>query len=170
MTGPQHTPSHPPITTEPPSPAGAAHFLFAAHAEHGFVASFTATIPAHLAAWYLTREQFEPLPDAPGLFRLVDPDRDGVRRTRQAVKDLRHLGYRVHADHTLEPVSSDTSGQARVEERSRRRARIAQAAAIRSPQNTAPHAVPVPAARPFTASPSHQPAVETAAPRVRKSR
>ncbi|GHH95417.1 hypothetical protein GCM10017779_58740 [Streptomyces capillispiralis] len=73
------------------------HFTFGDHEEHGFVASFTASMPAHLAHWYLEREQFEPVPGEPGLYRLSEPERDGVRRTRQAVHDLRRHGYTVQA-------------------------------------------------------------------------
>ncbi|GAX49524.1 hypothetical protein SO3561_01013 [Streptomyces olivochromogenes] len=43
------------------------HFAFGDHEEHGFVVSFTADLPAHLAHWYLEREQFEPVPGEPGL-------------------------------------------------------------------------------------------------------
>ncbi|MGW2721076.1 hypothetical protein [Streptomyces sp. NPDC001492] len=107
-------------------------------------------IPAHLAHWYLEREQFEPVPHAPGLYRLTNPEQDGLRRARQAVHDLRvalhHHGYTVGADYALDPAL--TSPPAPPEVRNRiveRRHRIAQAAATRSPQRaTAPAAAPGP--------------------------
>lgn len=171
MTPAQHNP-HPPAPALPGdrSVGEAAHFLFGIHDEHGFVASFTSGIPAHIGAWYLTREQFEPVPDTPGLFRLVEPDRDGVRRARQAVKDLRRVGYQVRAEHALEPAGSGTSGQALVEERSRYRTRLAQAAAGRSPQIAAARAVPVAATRPLPAQSSHRPVIEPATPAARRNR
>ncbi|MFD5747450.1 hypothetical protein [Streptomyces sp. NPDC127033] len=82
------------------------HFVFRAHPEHGFVASATPSVSGHLAHWYLTREQFEPVPDAPELFRLTEPDRDGARRTRQAVHDLRRHGFTLDADVALDPAAS----------------------------------------------------------------
>nr|WP_206327446.1 hypothetical protein [Streptomyces sp. S3(2020)] len=111
------------------------HFRFGAHPDHGFVAAATAGIPAHLANWFLVREQFEPVPDTSGLYRLTNPDRDGVRRTRQAVHDLRRHGYEVHADYGLDPGRSASPPQPA--ERNglvERRNRIAQAAATRSLQ------------------------------------
>ncbi|WP_330347801.1 hypothetical protein [Streptomyces sp. NBC_00582] len=46
------------------------------------MATATANIPTHLAHWFLVREQFEPVPDTPGLYRLAHPEQDGLRRTR----------------------------------------------------------------------------------------
>ncbi|MGY1495725.1 hypothetical protein ACW4TU_03615 [Streptomyces sp. QTS52] len=108
------------------------------HPEHGFVATADASFTPHLADWYLVREQFEPVPFSPGLYRLTEPERDGLRRTLQAVHDLRSLGYRVQADSTLEPDRASapprptTSNDLAV-----RRSRIAQAAAIRPSRITA---------------------------------
>ncbi|WP_455358359.1 hypothetical protein [Streptomyces sp. SYSU K21746] len=48
------------------------HFAFGTHKQHGFVAAFTSSMPGHLAHWFLVREQFEPVPGEPGLFRLTD--------------------------------------------------------------------------------------------------
>ncbi|AJT62520.1 hypothetical protein T261_0831 [Streptomyces lydicus] len=111
------------------------HFRFGAHPEHGFVATATANIPAHLAHWYLEREQFEPVPDTPGLYRLIDPHHDGIRRTRQAVHDLRRHGYEVHADYALDPALTASPPQPALHNGlMEHRTRIAQAAATRSPQ------------------------------------
>ncbi|CAM5445502.1 hypothetical protein SHIRM173S_00300 [Streptomyces hirsutus] len=81
------------------------HFVFGTHKDHGFVASTTALMPAHLAHWFLVREQFEPVPDSPGLYRLTASERDGPRRTRQAAQDLRRHGYAVRR---RRPVSART--------------------------------------------------------------
>ncbi|QES03890.1 hypothetical protein DEJ43_28250 [Streptomyces venezuelae ATCC 10712] len=111
------------------------HFTFGRHPDHGFVASATAHTPPHLAHWYLTAEQFEPVPEQPGLYRLAMPEYDGVRRARQAVHDLRQRGFDVYADYTLDP--SQSAGPPRVQPRAgleERRSRIAQAAGIRSAQ------------------------------------
>ncbi|MFD3997414.1 hypothetical protein [Streptomyces sp. NPDC058583] len=58
-----------------------------------------------------------------------------MRRTRQAVHDLRRHGFDVHADYTLDPAQS--AGPPQVRPRAglvERRSRIAQAAGIRSSQ------------------------------------
>jgi hypothetical protein len=104
------------------------------------VSAATANIPAHLANWFLVREQFEPVPDTPGLYRLTNPEQDGVRRTRQAVHDLRRHGYEVQADYSLDPGRSSSPPQTAVRNGlMERRNPIAQAAATRSPQQrTAP--------------------------------
>ncbi|MBN3933219.1 hypothetical protein IQ279_27060 [Streptomyces verrucosisporus] len=134
------------------------HFVFGTHTDHGFVAAFTSSMPAHLAAWFLTREQFEPVLDTPGLFRLTEPERDGPRRTRQAVHDLRRHGYTVYADHALDPaVSSSPPRPARPNGLMERRSRLAQAAAGRSPQGgTAPTTAP-PTTRPVPPKPTYAP-------------
>ncbi|UBI41304.1 hypothetical protein K7I03_28495 [Streptomyces mobaraensis] len=120
------------------------HFHFGTHPHHGFVAAATANLPAHLADWFLTQEQFESVPGTPGLYRLSDPDRDGQRRTRQAVQDLRRHGYTVQADYALDPALTPGPPQhparhGQVEQRSR----IAQAAAARSPQRGPAPATPL---------------------------
>jgi hypothetical protein len=87
------------------------HFAFATHETYGFVASFSPSIPRHLADWYLKSEQFDSVPGEPGLYRLSDPQRDGHRRTRQTVHDLRRKGYVIDADPTLDPtVTADRQG------------------------------------------------------------
>ncbi|MFB9556865.1 hypothetical protein [Streptomyces roseoviridis] len=58
-----------------------------------------------------------------------------MRRTRQAVHDLRRHGFDVHADYTLDPAQS--AGPPRIQPWAglmERRSRIAQAAGIRSSQ------------------------------------
>ncbi|MFH9084190.1 hypothetical protein [Streptomyces sp. NPDC017673] len=144
------------------------HFAFGTHPQHGFVASFTATMPAHLAHWFLTREQFEPVPDRPGLFRLTEPDRDGPRRTRQAVRDLRAHSYSVSADMGLDPHPPAAAPRpARRHTVSDRRARTAQAAAMRSPQHRVAPATTAPAARTIPPKPAFAPTVHLPAGRSR---
>lgn len=127
------------------------HFAFGDHDEHGFVASFTSTMPAHLAHWYLEREQFEPVPGEPGLYRLSEPERDGARRTRQAVHDLRSQGYTVQADISLDPaLSANPPRPVRPNGLIERRTRLAQAAASRTTQL---RPAPLMAARPARAVP-----------------
>ncbi|MFD5128965.1 hypothetical protein [Streptomyces olindensis] len=151
--------------------ASGPHFVFHAHDDHGFVASFTSSMPAHLAHWFLVREQFEPVPGEPGLFRLAEPERDGPRRTRQAVQDLRRHGYAVHADQAFDPAASagppiPTRPNGLME----RRSRLAQAAASRSPQRgPAPTASP-PAARPIPPTPALAPTVHPTASATGRSR
>ncbi|WP_405889827.1 hypothetical protein OG427_07210 [Streptomyces sp. NBC_00133] len=107
-------------------------------------------MPAHLANWYLTREQFEQVPGTPGLYRLTNPHEDGQRRTRQAVHDLRTHGYSVQADYSLDPALTQSPPQPAVRNRlMERRSRIAQAATARSPQRgtaltTSPGTRPIP--------------------------
>ena len=107
------------------------HFRFRTDPEHGYIATAAPSFTPHLAEWLLVREQFEPVPFSPGLYRLTEPDRDGMRRTRQAVHDLRTLGYAVQADSTLDTgpapaPAPPTAGNDRAE----RRSRIARAAAL----------------------------------------
>ncbi|MFD8847615.1 hypothetical protein [Streptomyces sp. NPDC059604] len=136
------------------------HFVFGTHPQHGFVAAFSSALPAHLGHWFLVREQFEPVPDEPGLFRLTDPRHDGPRRTRQAVHDLRRHGYTVHADFDLDPAASASPPRpVRSNGLLERRRRIAQAAAGRSTQrSTAPTTSP-----PIPPKPAYAPTVHLAA-------
>jgi hypothetical protein len=120
-------------------------------------------MPPHLAHWLLTREQFEPVPGTPGLFRLAEPERDGPRRARQAVRDLRRLGYAVHADYALAtaaPAGPRLAG-------AQRRGRLAQAAARRSPQHRAAPTTSLPSARPLPPRPSYSPTVHLTSGRPR---
>ncbi|MEU2222683.1 hypothetical protein [Streptomyces sp. NPDC018347] len=130
------------------------HFAFGDHEEHGFVASFTASMPAHLAHWFLEREQFEPVPATPGLYRLSEPERDGVRRTRQAVHDLRRLDPAVPAG---------PAHPARPHGLQERRSRLAQAAAGRTTQRSAPPTTAPPAVRPIPPKPTSAPTVHLTA-------
>ncbi|PZG80268.1 hypothetical protein C1I97_36030 [Streptomyces sp. NTH33] len=131
------------------------HFVFGTHKDHGFVASATSSIPARLAHWFLVREQFEPVPGKPGLFRLTDPERDGPRRTRQAVQDLRRQGYAVHADVGLDPAQTAAPPRpARPNGLAERRSRIARAAASLSPQRGPAPSTSPPSARPVPSKPN----------------
>ncbi|MGQ5594001.1 hypothetical protein ACUJ8N_07210 [Streptomyces sp. ESR1.13] len=140
------------------------HFSFGDHQEHGFVASFTSSIPQHLAHWFLEREQFEPVPGELGLYRLSEPERDGVRRTRQAVHDLRRHGYTVQADIRLNPaLSTGPPRPVRPRGLQERRSRLAQAAAGRTTQrSTSPTTAPV-SARSFPPEPTYAPTVHLTA-------
>lgn len=136
------------------------HFVFGTHMKHGFIASFSPSISPHLAQWFLTREQFEPIPSSPGLFRLSEPERDGPRRTRQAVHDLRHHGYAVHAEIALDPDASASPPRPVLPNRlGERRSQLAQAAAGRTTQRGTAPATSPPAARPNPVKPSHPPNV-----------
>ncbi|MFD3997609.1 hypothetical protein [Streptomyces sp. NPDC058548] len=88
------------------------HFLFGSHPEHGFVGSGTEHVTGHLADWFLVREEFEPVPGPAGLYRLREPARDGIRRTRQAVRDLRRQGFEVRAEPALDPDVSPEPAEA----------------------------------------------------------
>ncbi|MFI7182064.1 hypothetical protein [Streptomyces anthocyanicus] len=136
------------------------HFSFGDHKEHGFVASFTSSIPQHLAHWFLEREQFDPVPDEPGLYRLSEPERDGPRRTRQAVHDLRRRGYIVQADIRLEPaLSTGPRRPVRPHGLQERRSRLALAAAGRTTQRSTPPTASPPSARPIPPKSTYAPTV-----------
>jgi hypothetical protein len=147
------------------------HFVFGDHDTHGFVASFTSSMPAHLAHWYLAREQFEPVPGHPGLYRLSEPERDGPRRTRQAVHDLRRQGYTVQADIRLDPAASDSPARpVRPNGLQERRSRLAQAAAGRTTQRSTPPATSTAAARSIPPKPTYAPTVHQTASSGGRSR
>lgn len=115
-------------------------------------------MPAHLARWLLVREQFEPVPEQRGLFRLTEPDRDGPRRTRQAVHDLRRHGYAVQTDVALDPAASASPPHpVRSDGLSEQRSRIAQAAAGRSPQHGMMPTASLPPARSALPGPGYTP-------------
>ncbi|WP_435608582.1 hypothetical protein [Streptomyces sp. C10-9-1] len=140
------------------------HFAFGTHKDHGFVASFTTSMPAHLAHWLLEREQFEPVPGKSRLYRLVEPERDGPRRTRQAVHDLRRQRYTVHADIALDPAASAGPPRpVRPNGLQERRSRLAQAAAGRTTQRAAPPTTSPPATRPIPPRPAYAPTVHLTA-------
>ncbi|WP_414169086.1 hypothetical protein ACMATS_24680 [Streptoverticillium reticulum] len=149
-----------------------AYFAFGAHPAHGFVATAAPTMPANLAHWFLTREQFEPVPEQPGMYRLTNPDYDGMRRTRQAVHDLRRHGYAVHADYSLDPVLTPgpPHNPMAVPEHTERRSRIARAAAGRSPQRGPALTTSPPSARPIPPKPAYAPTVHLTASATGRSR
>ncbi|MGC0400388.1 hypothetical protein RKD27_003032 [Streptomyces sp. SAI-126] len=140
------------------------HFAFGTHDTHGFVASYTSSLPAHIAHWYLEREQFEPVPGEPGLYRLSEPERDGRRRTRQAVDDLRLLGYTLQADMRVDPAVSASPPRPVRPNGLQERRRLAQAAAGRTTQRRAtPPTTSAPAARPIPPKPTYAPTVHLTA-------
>ncbi|MFG2800464.1 hypothetical protein [Streptomyces pseudovenezuelae] len=140
------------------------HFAFGTHDTHGFVASYTSSLPAHIAHWYLEREQFEPVHGEPGLYRLSEPERDGRRRTRQAVDDLRLLGYTVQADMRVDPAVSASPPRPVRPNVLQERRRLAQAAAGRTTQRrTTPPTTSAPAARPIPPKPTYAPTVHLTA-------
>ncbi|WP_280863763.1 hypothetical protein [Streptomyces sp. SAI-144] len=147
------------------------HFRFRAHPEHGFVATAAPSVTPHLAEWFLVREQFEPVPFSPGLYRLTEPERDGLRRTRQAVHDLRSLGYSVQAD--VRPDPSLSAGPPRPDRPNglrERRSRLAQAAAGRTTQRATPPTTSPPSARPIPPKPTYAPTVHLTASGSGRSR
>ncbi|MEV2258477.1 hypothetical protein AB0J13_07425 [Streptomyces anulatus] len=135
------------------------HFVFGTHHQHGYAAAFAPDFPSHLAHWLLTRLQFEPVPQEPGLYRLTDPQRDGARRTRQAAQDLRAQSYAVHVDADVAHAESGPSRPARKNGIAERRARIAHAAATRPPRRGVTPTVSAPAARTVPPEPSYLPTV-----------
>ncbi|MDJ0464696.1 hypothetical protein [Streptomyces sp. H27-C3] len=146
-------------------------FRFGTHPDLGFVAAASPELPQHLAEWFLTREQFEPVPTTPGLYRLSEPERDGHRRTRQAVTDLRRRGYAVHADIVLDPaVSPGPPRPALPNGLLERRSRLAQAAAGRTTQRGTPPTTSPPSARPIPPKPSYAPTVHLTASGAGRSR
>ncbi|MFJ7997493.1 hypothetical protein ACIQ7D_10155 [Streptomyces sp. NPDC096310] len=139
------------------------HFIFGTHPDHGFVASATPSVPGHLAHWYLTREQFEPVPGTPGLFQLAEPERDGPRRTRQAVHDLRRQGFTVHTDVALDPAATASTAPLPRNGLLERRSHLARAAASRTTQHSAPSNTTVPP------TPSYAPTVHRTGPAGKRS-
>jgi hypothetical protein len=125
-----------PIRTSPGDVplSGLPHFVIRTDRDLGLVAEITPRIAPHLAEWFLVREQFEPVTGAAGLYRLTDAQRDGIRRARQTVKDLRNLGYTVHTDRILEPADTGRPRPALSTNTEQRRGRLSRAAAAWSPQ------------------------------------
>ncbi|MEU2598241.1 hypothetical protein ABZ669_13550 [Streptomyces hirsutus] len=146
------------------------HFVFGTHKDHGFVASITALMPAHLAHWFLVREQFEPVSGSPGLYRLTAPERDGPRRTRQATRDLRRHGYAVHVDADVALAPANPPRPHRLNGLTERRSRIARAAASQSSQRHAAPTTSPPSARPTPPKPTHAPTVHLTTSTTGRSR
>lgn len=123
----------------------------------------------HLADWFLTRVQFEAVPGDPGLYRLTDPEKDGRRRTRQAVHDLRRHGYTVHADIALDPAqSAGPPAPALPNGLYERRSRIAQAAG--RPSRQCPVPTTGPSVRTVPPVPDYTPTVRLRSPTTGRSR
>ncbi|MEU3009022.1 hypothetical protein [Streptomyces sp. NPDC006863] len=135
------------------------HFVFGTHPHHGYAAAFAPDFPAHLAHWLLTRLQFEPVPQEPGLYRLSDPQQDGARRARQAAQDLRAQSYAVHVDADVAHAGSAPSHPAHPNGLAERRTRIAHAAATRPPQRGVAPTVSAPSIRPVPPKPTYAPTV-----------
>ncbi|MDI3418600.1 hypothetical protein [Streptomyces luteolus] len=128
-------------------------------------------ISAHLADWYLVRLQFEPVPDAPGLYRLTHPDQGGLRRTRQAVRDLRGQGYTVQADIRLDPsFPASPIHPFRPDGLQERRSRLAKAATGRTTQRSAQPTTSPPAVRPIPPKPAYAPTAHVTAATGGRSR
>lgn len=145
-------------------------FVFGTHPDHGFVAAASPELTPHLADWFLTRIQFEPVPGDPGLYRLTDPDQQGRRRSRQAVHALRRHGYTVHADISLDPAqSAGPPTPALPNGLSERRSRIAQAAGRPSQQRPVP-TTRAPSVRPLPSGPGYTPTVRLRSPTTGRSR
>ncbi|MFD3910058.1 hypothetical protein [Streptomyces sp. NPDC058603] len=139
------------------------HFIFGIHHDHGFVARTGPNMPMDLGHWYLAREQFEQVPGTPGLYRLTNPETEGPRRSRQAVHDLRQLGYSVHADLALDPAATPAPPRPAVRNGLlERRTRIAQAAGIRPPQHGGALTTTPPASRPVPPKPPYAPSIGAA--------
>ncbi|MFC5958564.1 hypothetical protein ACFP51_30255 [Streptomyces pratens] len=146
------------------------HFVFGTHNDHGFVASATTSMPAHLADWFLVREQFEPVPGSPGLYQLTDPERDGPRRTRQAARDLRRHGYAVHVDADVSLTPANPPRPHRPNGLAEHRSHIARAAASQSSQRHATPTTSPPSARPTPPKPTYAPTVHPTTSAIGRSR
>lgn len=146
------------------------HFVFGTHPKYGVVASATTSIPAHLAHWSLTREQFDPIADEPGLYQLTEPERDGPRRTRQAAQDLLRHGYAVHIDTDLAHAPATPSPPLRPDSPTERRSRITQASTSQSPQRRTPPTTSPPSAHPIPQKPLYAPTVHLPASGPERSR
>lgn len=145
---------------EPPT-----QFAFGTHRDHGLVAGFTHRIPAHLGDWFLKRLQFEPVAGEQGLYRLTEPDRDGLRRTHQAAQALRAQGYAVYLDANIAPATPAGANPSRSPVSTERRGRIAQLAGVRS---HTPRSAP--ATNPPSRRPVPVPAVRMTEPVARRTR
>ncbi len=147
------------------------HFVFGEHDTYGVVASFTASLSAHVADWYLAAVEFDPIPGKPGLYQLREPDRDGARRTRQAVRGLRLVGYTVQADFRLDPaLPYDPARPVRRNGLQERHGRLAQSAAVRTTQRATPPVTSPPATRSIPPKPAYAPTVRLRAPDGGRSR
>ncbi|MFF8990874.1 hypothetical protein ACF09H_13185 [Streptomyces sp. NPDC014983] len=77
------------------------HIVIGHHPDLGIVASnrHNTAVIDHV----LRRVGFEPVPGRRQLYALAEPERDGIRRTRQAVQSLRIVRYQVAVDAHFEP-------------------------------------------------------------------
>ncbi|MFF7393201.1 hypothetical protein ACFZAE_32770 [Streptomyces scabiei] len=79
------------------------HIVIGHHPDLGIVASNRHNTP--VIDHVLRRVGFEPVPGRRQLYALAEPERDGIRRTRQAVQSLRIVRYQVAVDAAFEPDS-----------------------------------------------------------------
>ncbi|MFD1660211.1 hypothetical protein ACFSL4_18905 [Streptomyces caeni] len=79
------------------------HIVIGRHPDLGIVAANRHNTP--VIDHVLRRVGFEPVPGRRQLYALAEPDRDGIRRARQAVQSLRIVRYQVAVDADLEPDS-----------------------------------------------------------------
>ncbi|MFF7262202.1 hypothetical protein ACFZCL_18215 [Streptomyces sp. NPDC008159] len=77
------------------------HIVIGHHPDLGIVASNRHNTP--VIDHVLRRVGFEPVPGRRQLYALAEPERDGIRRTRQAVQSLRIVRYQVAVDADFEP-------------------------------------------------------------------
>ncbi|MFE5734837.1 hypothetical protein ACFQ7A_28500 [Streptomyces sp. NPDC056528] len=72
------------------------------HPDYGIVAANPKNLPA--STWMLERLDFHPVPGAPTLYALADPQHDGAGRTARAVTLLRNSGLQVDVDAAFDPL------------------------------------------------------------------
>jgi hypothetical protein len=77
------------------------HIVIGRHPDLGIVAANRHNTP--VIDHVLRRVGFHPIPGRRQLYALAEPDRDGIRRARQAVQSLRIVRYQVAADAAFEP-------------------------------------------------------------------
>ncbi|MDX6350380.1 MAG: hypothetical protein QOF84_5170 [Streptomyces sp.] len=77
------------------------HIVIGRHPDLGIVAANRHDTP--VIDHVLRRVGFHPVPGRRQLYALAEPERDGIRRARQAVQSLRIVRYQVAADAAFEP-------------------------------------------------------------------
>ncbi|MFE2426864.1 hypothetical protein ACFXJ5_08935 [Streptomyces sp. NPDC059373] len=86
------------------------HIVIGRHPELGIVAANRHNTP--VIDHVLRRVGFHPIPGRRQLYALAEPERDGIRRARQAVQSLRIVRYQVAADAVFEPDTTLASDPA----------------------------------------------------------
>lgn len=82
------------------------HIVIGRHSDLGIVAANRHNTP--VIDHVLRRVGFQPVPGRRQLYALAEPERDGIRRTRQAVQTLRIVRYRVVTDAVFESDAAPT--------------------------------------------------------------